>query len=175
MTSFTARGISVHVFAHVQAHSEKGKELLHKGILQKVTFPLISGGFSSVCALQCYCLAKPKLSSAVSTIPGLPAACVISLARHPAACQGKTHCQNSFHQVSYPASASFFPFCSLSQNLTCINSWKSSSSRVGSVSFHQQFNLLCWQAESICTQGLRKNRHILPQSATNEFIEQYTK
>lgn len=67
-----------------------------------------------------------------------------------------------------------FPFCSLSQNLTCINSWKSSSSRVGSVSFHKQFNLLCWQAESTCTQGFRKNTRILPQSATNEFIEQYT-
>lgn len=68
------------------------------------------GGFSSVYVLQCYCLAKPKLSSAVSTTPGLHAACMISLARHPAACQGKTHCQNSFHQVSYPSSASFFPF-----------------------------------------------------------------
>lgn len=129
----------------------------------------------SVCALQCYCLAKPTFSSSVSMTPGLHAACVISLARHPAACQGKTHCQNSFHQVSYPSSPSFFPLCSLSQNLTYINSWKSSSSRVGSVSFHQQFNLLCWQTESTCTQGPRKNRHFLPQSATNEFTEQYTK
>lgn len=108
-------------------------------------------------------------------LPGLHAACVIPLARHPAASQGKTRCQNSFHQVSYPSSSSFFPFCSLSQNLTCINSWKSSSSRVGSVSFHWQFNLLCWQAESTCSQGPRKNRHILSQSATNKFIEQYTK
>lgn len=175
MASFTARGISVHVSSHVLACCGKAQKLLHDRILHKVTFPLISGGFFSVSVLQCYCLAKPKLSSAVSMTPGLHAACVISLARHPAACQGKTHCQNSFHQVSYPSSPSFSPFCSLSRNLTYINSWKSSSSRVGSVSFHQQFNLLCWQAESTCTQGLRKNRHILPQSATNEFIEQYTK
>lgn len=34
---------SVYMSAHLEAHSGKSEKLLHKGILQKVTFPLISG------------------------------------------------------------------------------------------------------------------------------------
>lgn len=102
----------------------------------------------SVCTVMILS-AKPKLVSAVSTVPYLHAACMIFLGRHFTAFSGQqATVSNSFHHVSSPASDSSF-FFAFFQNVTYINSWKSSPSRVRWGPSPQQFNLLSWQNTSI--------------------------
>lgn len=141
---------------------------------RKLLFHSYLMGFLSVCTTM---LLSGKAYILIICLHDSRPACSLRdlLSKAPCCLSGQNPLPKFLPPSLIPFISLFFSFCSLSQNLTYINSWKSSSSRVGSVSFHQQFNLLCWQTESTCTQGPRKNRHFLPQSATNEFTEQCTK